>query len=124
MPTTHASRGFRQLLAWQRAKELAAEILRITDTLPPRRQFTIGAQMERAALSVVSNIAEGHVRGSRARCLYHLTIARGSLNELDAQLEVAIDAGVLSADRGARAIDLARQAGSLLTLLYRSLDRR
>ncbi len=79
-------RTFRDLIAWQKAMGLAKEIYQITANLPDTERFGLMSQMRRAAISIPSNIAEGHGRESRTDYLRFLRVARGSLMELHTQL--------------------------------------
>jgi four helix bundle protein len=80
-----AIRDYRDIIAWQRAIELALAVGSICDALP-RRDWELASQMRRAAHSVHSNIAEGNGRGSVADYVRHLFISRASLNELESDL--------------------------------------
>ena len=77
---------FRDLIAWQKAMALVKQVYRLTEGLPHTERFGLTAQMRRAAVSIPSNIAEGHGRESRTDYLRFLRIARGSLMELQTQL--------------------------------------
>jgi four helix bundle protein len=77
---------FRDLIAWQKAMELAKQIYWVTVHLPDSEKFGLTTQMRRAAVSIPSNIAEGHGRQSRTEYIRFLKIARGSLMELQTQL--------------------------------------
>jgi four helix bundle protein len=80
---------YRDLLAWQKAKDLAVRVYKATETFPKSEQFGITSQIRRAAVSVASNIAEGQGRGSKPDFVKFLCVARGSLLELQTQLEIA-----------------------------------
>lgn len=82
-------KSYRDLYIWQAAVDLAVHVNALTADFPARLQFTLVDQMNRAALSVPSNIAEGKGRLTAKELRHFLAIARGSLFELDAQLEVA-----------------------------------
>ena len=82
-------RSHRDLEAWQVAMDAVEETYRLTAGFPAREVYGLQAQMRRASVSVPSNIAEGQARPVRA-ALNHLSIALGSLAELDTQLEVAL----------------------------------
>ena len=88
---------FRDLLAWQAAKLLALEVLRACERPEMRRYYGLCDQLRRAAISVPSNIAEGNERGTNLDALRFLQIARGSLAELETQLELSRDFGSLPA---------------------------
>ena len=83
------SQGFRNLQAWQRSKALAVAIYRLTDSAPFARDFALRDQMRRAAISVCSNLAEGDARQTNKECIQFFFIAKGSLAELSAQLDIA-----------------------------------
>jgi four helix bundle protein len=80
---------FRDLIAWQKAMELAKRVYRATCEMPATERFGLMSQMRRAAVSVPSNIAEGHGRQSLTDYLRFLKTARGSLMELQTQLILA-----------------------------------
>src|SRR5271155_5742591 len=86
-----APRHFRELLVWQRAMGLAKDIYRETASLPKSEVFGLQSQMRRAAVSVPSNIAEGHGRLSDKYLRVFLAQARGSLYELETQIELCHD---------------------------------
>lgn len=77
----------RDLKLWQRAIELGVAAYRIARVLPEDERFALGLQLRRSAVSVASNVAEGFGRGSRADYVRFLRMARGSLRELDTQIE-------------------------------------
>jgi four helix bundle protein len=77
-----AVRTYRDLVAWQKAMDLVTLIYRESAVMPDSERFGLTNQMRRSAVSIPSNIAEGHGRQSRADYLKHLRIARGSLGEL------------------------------------------
>jgi len=83
-------RSFRDLDVWRLAVELAETVYRLTARFPKAELFCLTAQMRRAAVSIPSNIAEGRARNSSREFLHYLSISRGSLAELETQLELAI----------------------------------
>ena len=87
--------GFRDLIAWQKAKDLALEIYACTAEFPKTEMYGLASQMRRAAVSVPSNIAEGKGRYSNKELVQFLLRARGSLLELETQLEIAYDLGYI-----------------------------
>ncbi len=88
-------RRFQDLIAWQRAIEVAQTTYRVTRAFPIDERFGLTNQMRRAAVSVSANIAEGYGRGSAGDFLRFLRIARGSLNELESLAHVASLEGFL-----------------------------
>lgn len=89
---------FRQLTVWKRAHSLALEVHRLTGSFPAIERYGLASQMRRAAVSVVSNIAEGCGRQNDRELAYFLRIARGSVRELECQLLLSRDLGYLSSD--------------------------
>ena len=81
--------GFKDLKVWQQAKALAVKIYKITSKDPFQKDFGFKDQIRRAAVSVPSNIAEGDERGSNKDSIRFFFIAKGSLAELQTQLEIA-----------------------------------
>ena len=79
----------KKLLVWQKAVELVTLVYRLTREFPETERFGLVIQMRRAAVSVVSNIAEGAARRSRKEKAQFFINARGSLSELDTQLIVS-----------------------------------
>ena len=82
-------RSFRDLDAWTAAMDLACAAYDIAERLPPTERFELASQIRRAAVSIPSNIAEGHACGLRNRYRNHVRIAAGSLGELATQVEIA-----------------------------------
>jgi four helix bundle protein len=78
--------GYRDLLVWQSAMQIAEEIYRLTEHFPKHEMFGLISQSRRAAISVPSNIAEGHGRNSPKEFNHFLGIALGSLAEIETQL--------------------------------------
>src|SRR5437016_9394759 len=83
-------KSFRDLRVWQLAMELVEVVYRLTRSFPKSEIYGLASQIQRAAVSVPSNIAEGHTRESTKEYLNHLSIAQASLAELETQLEIAV----------------------------------
>jgi four helix bundle protein len=86
-------RPHERLDVWQDAMALVESIYRLTADFPDHERFGLVSQMRRAAVSIPSNIAEGAARRSTAEYLRFLSIARGSLAELDTQINIALRLG-------------------------------
>jgi four helix bundle protein len=112
---------FEELIAWQKARALARSIYQATKTEALSKDYGLSGQMQRAATSVMSNIAEGFERGTQAEFRRFVIIAKGSCAELRSQLYLAEDIGYLKDDRAkalsAQAQELARILGGLLASL-------
>jgi four helix bundle protein len=82
-------KGFKNLLVWQKARDLAIDVYQVTDHSSLKRDFGLRDQMRRSAVSVPSNIAEGDERDTDKDAIRFFYIAKGSLAELRTQLEIA-----------------------------------
>src|ERR1043166_4249362 len=82
-------RGYRDLNVWRDSMDLVVVIYRLTATFPKEERYSLVNQLRRAAVSVPSNIAEGQARSRTGDYLRHLSIAVGSLSELETQIEIA-----------------------------------
>jgi four helix bundle protein len=113
--------SFRDLVAWQKAMDLADVIYDITERFPQREWFGLAQQMRKAAVSVPSNIAEGS-RRRKPGYIDHLEIALGSHGELDTQCELATRRKFLTISDRCRVDGLLGDVGRLTHGLLRSLD--
>ena len=84
---------FEELIAWQKARRLTNEIYQATRKIEFSRDFGLTSQIQRAGVSIMSNIAEGHERDGAAEFYRFLHMAKGSCAEVRSQLYVALDAG-------------------------------
>jgi four helix bundle protein len=84
-----AINSFRDLRVWQAGMELVEQVYLLTQIFPKREMYGLASQIQRAAVSIPSNIAEGHTREHSKEFLHHLSIAQASLAELETQLEIA-----------------------------------
>ncbi|WP_197453927.1 four helix bundle protein [Caulifigura coniformis] len=87
------TKSHRDLLVWQKAMTLVTGCYRITDRFPDRERFGLSSQLRRGAVSVPSNIAEGNARRSKLAYVNHLSIAAGSLAEMETQIQIALNSG-------------------------------
>lgn len=83
--------GHRDLVAWQKAMQLVKEIYRATESFPRHELYGLANQLRRAAVSIPSNLAEGAARNSRKEFHQFIGTARGSLAEVETQVEIARD---------------------------------
>jgi four helix bundle protein len=115
--------GHGELIVWQKAMELVVAIYEITQSFPKTEVYGLASQMRRAAVSVPSNIAEGHGLKQTQAYARHLAIANGSLTELETQLEIARRLGYLTPENES-VINQAGEVGRMLAGLSRSLQSR
>ena len=86
---------YHQLRVWQVARQLSLDVYRLTAALPPDERFGLTSQMRRSSVSVAANIAEGAARGPGADFRRFLRIASGSASELETEVLIAGDTGLL-----------------------------
>jgi four helix bundle protein len=114
--------SFRDLIAWQRAVDVAAAIQRATLNFPQREVYGLCSQMTRAAYSISSNIAEGQGKSSKREFVHFLGHARGSLFEVQSQVYVAVRLGYLTKEQAEPLIALTDENGRLINGLIRSIN--
>lgn len=112
---------YRDLIAWQKAMTLAEQVYLMTREMPGDERFGLTAQMRRAAVSIPSNIAEGHARQSTSDYLRFLKIARGSVAELCTQMTLAVRLQLVPANPATA--QLADEVDRILQGLIRSLAK-
>ncbi|MFZ0304281.1 MAG: four helix bundle protein [Terracidiphilus sp.] len=116
------TRHYRDLLVWQKAMELAKRIYSVTDAFPKSEMYGLQSQMRRAAVSVPSNIAEGHGRLNDGHFRQFLASARGSLFELQTQLEIAGSRKLVDQKDVKDLMDASEEIARMLNGLLHSLD--
>ena len=117
-------RSYRDLKVWQMGMDLVCHIYQVTDGFPKSEIYGLTSQIQRAAVSIPSNVAEGHARGSSREFLHFLSISLGSLAELETQLLISsrlryLDQGVLEP-----ILDNVDELGRMLRGLQKSLRNR
>jgi four helix bundle protein len=108
-------RSHRDLIVWQKAMDLATLIYSLSESLPKSELYGLSSQMQRAAVSVAANIAEGNARATTKDYARFVSMARASAVELETLLEIAVRTGRLTA----AAVDGARgQTDEVCRMLY------
>lgn len=115
---------FEDIDAWQKARVLTREVYAVTADGTFSKDFGLRDQIRRAAVSVMSNIAEGFDRGGVRELIQFLFIAKGSAAEVQAQLYVALDAGYIKQEQFKGLYDLAGDTGRLIGGFIRYLKTR
>jgi four helix bundle protein len=115
-------RSYRDLKVWEKAMLLIIECYRISRLLPKTEMFGLISQIQRAAVSIPANIAEGHGREHLGDYLRHLSIARGSLMELETHLLI-ITRLYLPMDEVNRALEMVREVDRMLSGLTNKLKQ-
>ncbi|MGO9084208.1 MAG: four helix bundle protein [Candidatus Sulfotelmatobacter sp.] len=117
-------RSYKDLVAWQRAMELVTAIYRATATFPKDELFGITSQLRRAAVSIPSNIAEGQGRLSEKEFRFFLGQARGSLMEVETQLQIAENLGYLQKEHTNKLLEACAESGRILNGLLASVSKQ
>ena len=112
---------FQEIEAWQKARELTKAVYECTNSGKFSKDFGLRDQMRRAAVSVMSNIAEGFERGGKTEFIHFLSISKGSAAEVESQLYVALDQGYISEDRFKELQNIVRTTEGLLAGFMRYL---
>jgi four helix bundle protein len=113
--------NFRKLLVWQRGRALAVEIYQLTSRQPLESDFGLRDQLRRAAVSICSNIAEGESRQTDKESAQFFFIAKGSLAEVSAQLDIAGEVHRLDSATVER---LLRECDEISAMLQALIDHR
>jgi four helix bundle protein len=116
--------GFRDLKVWQKSKGLAVTIYIITQEGEFNRDFGFRDQIRRAAVSVPSNIAEGDERGTNKDAIRFFYISKGSLAELQTQLEIACEIGYVDENRTKELLDECQAIGKMLGSLIKARSKK
>jgi four helix bundle protein len=113
---------YRDLDVWKRAMDLTVAIYQLTHSFPESERYGLTSQIQRAAVSIPSNIAEGHGRGHRKEYVHHLWMANGSLKELETQLTLAVRLGFANKDAATKIWGDTQDIGIMLRKLINSLS--
>jgi four helix bundle protein len=119
----NAVRSYKDLVAWQKSMDLVAAVYRASQGFPKEENFGLVSQIRRAAVSVPSNIAEGHARTSKKEFQYFLSNARGSLAELETQLTIAHQLAYIDETGINQLLDRLGEVGRILNGLLAALKR-
>ncbi len=115
--------SYRDLIAWRKAMRLVSEIYQVTGLFPRDELYALTNQLRRAAVSVPSNIAGGQARLSRKEFHHFLSLARGSLVEIETQLIIAQNLGYLIPDQSHPLLAEAAELGRILNGLIASIKK-
>ncbi len=107
-------RSYKNLMVWQRSMKFVTEIYRLTQAFPKSEIYDLTNQIRRAAVSIPSNIVEGHAYRSDNYLKHHLTIAIGSASELETQHRIASQIGFLSSED----FPLAKELDEIIKMLH------
>ena len=120
MPVT----SYHQLLVWQKAIDFVVDCYRLTGHFPRTETYGLASQLQRAAVSIPSNIAEGAGRGHTREFIRHLGIARGSLFEAETQVIISERLNYATAEVTRPLLAAVAEIGRMLHGLIASLERK
>jgi four helix bundle protein len=118
---TEMVKSYRDLKVWQRSIQLSLSIYRLTQRFPTEERYGLTSQLQRAGVSIPSNIAEGYGRGTRKDYKQFLSIARGSTLELQTQLLIASELGYCNSADIEQAESLSEEVSKMLYSLIAKL---
>ena len=113
--------SYRDLIAWRKAMDLVTDVYRVTRAFPKDELYGLTNQLRRAAVSVPSNIAEGQARFSCKEFHHFLSLARGSLVEIETQLIISQNLGYLDANQVGTLLGKTAELGKVLNGLIASI---
>ncbi len=116
--------NYRDLKVWQVAMETAEEVYRLVGSFPKGEKYGLVVQLQRAAVSVPSNIAEGHARDSTKEFLHHISVSLGSLAELETQMMLAQRLSYVEKDKLQAFLVGVDELGKMLRGLQKSLKSK
>jgi four helix bundle protein len=119
-----AVQSYRDLIVWQKGMDLVEAAYRTTQNFPREEIYTLTSQMRRAAISIPCNIAEGQGRQTTKEFVHFLSIANGSLLELETQCLIAQRLAYINETQTNGLLLLTEEVGRLITGLDRSLHRK
>lgn len=118
-----AAKNFKDLIAWQKAMDLVETVYRLTSQFPADERFGLTSQLRRAVVSIPSNIAEGQGRNSPGDFGRFLSIAYGSLREVETQLLIAVRLKFIDPTQYQPVQELCDETGRILNGLMNSLKK-
>jgi four helix bundle protein len=113
--------GYRDLKVWRLAMDLAEDVYKLCAEFPKHEVYGLSSQLQRATVSVPSNIAEGQARNSSKEFGHFLGIARGSLAELETQIMLAQRLGYMTTEKANPVLEKAEEIGKMLKGLQKSI---
>jgi four helix bundle protein len=114
---------YQELIAWQKAMDLVEDVYKVSRDFPREEIYALTSHIRRAAVSIPSNIAEGQGRRTTADFLRHLSIAYGSLCEVETQILIAQRLKYLVQGKVEQVLSRAAEVGRILNGLMASLER-
>ncbi|MCD4727075.1 MAG: four helix bundle protein [Pirellulales bacterium] len=115
---------YRELIVWQKAMDLVKSVYETTSCFPSSELYGLTSQVRRAAVSIPSNIAEGQGRNTTRDFLHFLSVAQGSLREVETQISIAESLGYIEKQLERTILDTTAEVGRLISGLCNSLKNK
>jgi len=115
-------KNYQDLIVWQKAMDVVVEVYRLTKKFPQGEFYGLTNQIRRAAISIPSNIAEGHTRNSRAEYLNFLSIAQGSRAEVETQMLISVRLGYLTSEETLPTLSLLNEINRIIGTIRQKLN--
>jgi four helix bundle protein len=116
-------KSYRDLQVWQKAMDLVVAVYDVAANLPADERYGLRSQLQRAAVSIPANIAEGYGRFHRGDYLHHISIANGSLAEVETHLTLVVRLNLIAREDVLGVWKLAQEVGKMLRALQDSLRK-
>ena len=113
--------SYRDLLVWQKGMDLVVAAYELAKKFPPEERYGLVSQVQRAAVSIPANIAEGHGRRHRGDFIHHVSMARGSLLEVETHVLIAVRLGYLPSREAEHVLRLTDELGRMISGLIQKL---
>lgn len=114
--------SYRELIVWQKAMELVERVYRMTRVFPKEERYGLSIQIQRAAVSIPSNIAEGHARSSTKEYRNFLSISQGSTAEVETQAMIAVKLDYVTEKQTETIMSLLDEISRMLTAIKKKLE--
>lgn len=115
---------YRELEVWKKAMDMVVAVYNMTAAFPEKERYGLTSQIQRAAVSIPANIAEGYGRVHRGDYLQNLSIARGSLAELETHITITGRLGFVSRETATPIWNMTQEVGKMLTTMIRTLQKK
>jgi four helix bundle protein len=119
-----SNKGYQDLEVWQKAMDLVVMCYQTTKDFPKSEVYGLASQLQRAAVSIPANIAEGRERKYKKEFVQHLSIAYSSLAELETHIQIAQRLDYISSDKTKRLLEMTGEIGRMLNGLRKSIEKR
>lgn len=117
-------KSYKDLEVWQKAMELVVSCYQITRNFPKNEVYGLASQLQRAAVSIPANIAEGRSRKHSKEFVQYLSIAYGSLAELETHIQIAQRLNYIDSDKEEQILDKTAEIGRMINGLRKSVEKR